>query len=699
MPDSITRHESRNAIGGSIFRLLCIVLTTVALVPAAHANPATTHTLEIRLDPDARTLEGVARIVIHDDAPLDLLLSVDFEVTALQLDGGASVQAPRRDGRLWRWRISAGHAGRSVRLTWNGTLAATPRAMAHRETVTWREPTADPLGSFLPAASFWYPVPVRDGVRLLHAHRVTIDLPVPQRGLVAGTLIMEGEQGGRHVAVFDFPHPGEGVDFIAGPYRIEERTMPSVDGRSIVLRTWFHDGLDHLARAYLESVIGYIDRYERAIGPYPFDIFSVVSSPTPTGFGMPTLTYLGIDVLRLPFIRHTSLGHEVLHNWWGNGVYPDAAGGNWSEGLTTFMADYAYAADEGPHRAREMRLGWLRDLSAIDDGTDRPLAAFTSRHHGVSQAVGYGKATMLFVMLQDHIGTEAFDRAMRRLWEAYRFRAVGWDDLRRVFETEAGEALERFFEQWLTRRGLPEVHLVDAQHDGKSLRITLTQTGAPYQLRVPLRIDTSSGARTVIAELAAGRHTIEMRLDARPLRVVLDPDSRVLRRLARDEAPPILRELQFSADTALLILGDHGIQNAARTLASRLLEHRPRPYSPGTAPGARPLLVVGAAREIMGWLDRHALPAVPGEVSGRGDARVWTFRLASGAPIAVVAADSASALENAIRPLPHYGRQSWLVIDDGRVVERGVWPASAPSIEVRERSHDAGRLGPPGRTR
>lgn len=672
------------SIASRTVRALCVVFVVVASMPATHAEgPATTHILEIRLDPESRALEGVARIVIHDATPLDLLLAADFAVTALTLDDDASVPPPRRDGRLMRWRIPAGDAGRSVHLNWRGSLAATPQVMTHRDTVTWREPTADPRGSFLPAASFWYPVPVRDDVRLLHAHRVTIDLPSPQRGLVAGALEAMRDEDGRTVAVFDFPHPGEGVDLIAGPYRIEDRTMQSVDGRSIALRTWFHEGLEGIAHDYLESVAGYIHRYERWIGPYPFAGFSVVSSPTPTGFGMPTLTYLGIDVLRLPFIRHTSLGHEVLHNWWGNGIYPDAASGNWSEGLTTFMADYAFAADQGADKAREMRLGWLRDLSAIADGADRPLTAFTSRHHGVSQAVGYGKAAMLFVMLRDHIGAEAFDRALRRFWQRFRFRAAGWDDLRRSFESEAGASLARFFGQWLMRRGLPELRLVDAQYAEGVLRVTLAQTGEPYALRVPLRIDAHSGAHTRIIELSTDTLTATITLDERPHRVVLDPDSRVLRRLARDEAPAILRELQLSGETALTVLGDRAIENVARRLAARVLEHRPTRHDPGAPPGTRPLLVIGGGNEIVRWLDRHTLPAIPPEVSGRGDTRMWTFRLADGTPVAVIAADSAAALEGAIRPLPHYGRQSWLVIDGGRAIDRGVWPARAPSMPVR----------------
>lgn len=98
---------------------------------------------------------------------------------------------------------------------------------------------------------------------------------------------------------------------------------------------------------------------------------AVVASPLPTGFGMPTLTYLGADVLRLPFIRKTSLGHEILHNWWGNGVYVDYTRGNWSEGLTTLMADYAYKEDESAAAASRLPPILRQWIAATDQCRER----------------------------------------------------------------------------------------------------------------------------------------------------------------------------------------------------------------------------------------------------------------------------------------------------------------------------------------
>jgi hypothetical protein len=41
----------------------------------------------------------------------------------------------------------------------------------------------------------------------------------------------------------------------------------------------------------------------------------------------------------------------------------------------------------------------------------------------------------------------------------------------------------------------------------------------------------------------------------------------------------------------------------------------------------------------------------------------------------IVSVRDAAALAALERPLPHYGRQSWLVLEAGRVIERGTWPA------------------------
>ena len=88
----------------------------------------------------------------------------------------------------------------------------------------------------------------------------------------------------RTTARFEFAQPVDGIDLMAGPYVVQERMVMASGGRPLRLRTWFFPGMEDLAPGYLDSVAGHIERYEAWIGPYAFDGFSVVASPTPTGF-------------------------------------------------------------------------------------------------------------------------------------------------------------------------------------------------------------------------------------------------------------------------------------------------------------------------------------------------------------------------------------------------------------------------------
>ena len=302
--------------------------------------------LDLTLEPTTGQFEAVAvvqpmrrdfRFVLHES-----LVIRSAEV------GGKPLKfvSQGRDDGFQRWRIQLPDGGDKVSISYGGPLKPLQNGRDHRSVLRAMPPMASADGSFLPSSSGWYPQP-----SAMFNFRVKLSLPADQRGLVAGRLLEETlpeGNSGRYRATFEFAQLTDGIDLMAGPWRVREKLLPKnakTGTPALRLRTYFPADLDAeagLAESYLEDSRRYIERYSSEIGAYPYSEFSVVASPLPTGFGMPTLTYIGADVLRLPFIRATSLGHEILHNWWGNGVYVDYEQGNWSEGLTTFMADYAF---------------------------------------------------------------------------------------------------------------------------------------------------------------------------------------------------------------------------------------------------------------------------------------------------------------------------------------------------------------------
>jgi hypothetical protein len=638
----------------------------------------------VQLDPHSRRLDGRAELVAQGDFRFVLHQSLTVNsvtVNGEQVTPSASGPAERRE-----WRVPAPRGAR-VEIAYGGTLPELDRTIDHRGVLKGLAPMASSTGTFLPAGSGWYP-----GPSSAFTYVVTLSLPGDQRGLVAGRLAFESvpsEANQRYGARFEFDTPTDGIDLMAGPYTIGEMWLPRANDEPVRLRTYFFRDLEPLSKAYLSDTARYIELYSMQIGAYPFDAFSVVASPLPTGFGMPTLTYIGDRVLKLPFIRASSLGHEVLHNWWGNGVYADYGRGNWSEGLTTFMADYFYKEQESVTAAREMRHSWLRDFAAAPPDAHRPLTAFRSRTHGAEATVGYGKAAMVFFMLRDAIGKEAYASGIRLFWEKHRFRTASWADLQSAFEQASGQPLGTFFRQWTERAGGPRVSVTDARATraggGTQLTVTVAQSIPAYALRVPLEIVYDGKTEVRIVAIDRERQTVAFQLNDIPGAVRVDPELRVWRVLERSELPPVLRQWIIARAPRLIVAGGgREASIAARELAKSFFEAVPREVNAATINESQePLLIVGLHEEVDSLLAASRLPPRPALADRRGTAAVWTVeQTGKPAPIAVISARNTEALRAIARALPHYGSQSYLVFEGSKVVSRGVWPVQAPLVRV-----------------
>lgn len=672
----------RASIRAAAARLVCAV--ALALWSAAHA--AGTIALDVELDPHTRRFS--ASVELLSPGVLSFPLHESLSVRSASVDGRpVTFSETRRAASSRTWHIAAARGAR-VRIDYGGTLPLLDRRLGHRRVLEGVPPGASAEGSFLPARSGWYPAPAS-----LFSYTVRLSLPADQRGLVAGRLASEtlpSQSGERYTAAFELVQPTDGIDLMAGPYVVREKLVTRTGAEPLRLRTYFYREIEALADGYLEDSARYIALYSARIGEYPYSGFSVVASPLPTGFGMPTLTYIGTQVLKFPFIRETSLGHEVLHNWWGNGVYVDYRRGNWSEGLTTFMADYFYK-EHSADAAREMRVSWLRDFAAVPDGAHLPLSAFRSRSHGAEAAVGYGKAAMVFLMLRDAIGSDAFDRGIRTFWERHQFRTASWDDLRAAFEGASGRSLAAFFDQWVSRAGGPRVSVRDAQAGVVAGRNTLTLTlsqGTPaYALDVPLEV-LANGKRE-IRRIAIERQdqtlTLEMQSPAEGVRV--DPDFRLWRVLDPRELPPILRQWIVARTPRVSVVSNNAEASAAATrLAKAFFESQPQPIAVEAIASARePVLLVGLRSDVDDALARLGIARRPDALPVTGSAHVWTLAATAALPpLAVIAASDTDALEALARPLPHYGSQSWLAFDRAKVIARGVWPAESPVVRVTQ---------------
>lgn len=661
------------------------------LFNAASAFSAPDLILDISLDPQSRQFKAEAELQ-PTTRTFRFLLHESLRVTGARAGAEtAKVEQSSGPSGYRQWNIRLAQAGQKLAIRYEGQLPPLERNRDHRSVLGGMPPMAAPEGSFLSSGSGWYPRPAE-----LFSYRVKLAVPYGQRALVAGKRIAEtlpAGAGENYQASFEFNQPSDGIDLMAGPWVVREKTVARSAQSPLYLRTFFPADLDAMpgvAQAYLDDTAAYIERYSRDIGTYPYSEFSIVASPLPTGFGMPTLTYLGAEVLRLPFIRKTSLGHEILHNWWGNGVYVDYERGNWSEGLTTFMADYAYKEDESASAAGEVRLAWLRDAAVFAGEKPGALRDFRSRANAAGATVGYGKSAMVFVMLRDRLGKKVFDQGIRNFWAAQRFKVASWDDLQTAFESASGEKLGSFFAPWLEQQALPDVAIARAESIPSGtlhqLKITFTKKDARLPLRLPVEISAAGQRETHWVDLSAQRDTATLNLAFAPQSLRLDPEMRVWRRLDASQLPPILRQWMAASAPQLVNVARASDANlAVNQLSGRFFEVKPKLLTPtqlnSALNGNTPVLLAGTHAEIDQTLASAGLPARPASLIGKGSAQVWTvpdkpFQLA------IISGQDAASLNALQRGLPHYGGQSWLIFEQGRVIDKGTWPAGIPEITV-----------------
>ncbi|OOC09465.1 M1 family metallopeptidase [Thioalkalivibrio halophilus] len=679
--------------------LVCLLSVPLAgwAAPVVAGEPPARE-LTIELFPAEQRLQGRLSL------PAAMLEDADGDLR-FRFARGLRVDTVERGGHALNHEHSdAGYL--QVTLDGDGDVAGGPLVIEYRARLQAPE-DAGPgggflgaAGGFLPAGADWYPrrpeaepASVRLEVLAADGHRVVASgswRKDAAKDAATGDAAT-GDAEGVTRAVFEHPG-GRALALASGPW--EEGRSETADG--VEVRTLFPAELeDAFGATYREKTVEYLERFSDRIGPYAFDSFTVAASPAPVGLAFSGFTLLGERVIPLPFIPHTSLGHEVLHNWWGTGVYADRRQGNWTEGLTTFMADYRFAEERG--EARDERGQWLRDYAALPAGEDYPHGEFVGGNAGADRIAGYHRGAMLWRMLEDRIGEAALHAGLADFYAEYRHREAGWPELIAAVDAATEDDLEPFFEQWIGRAGAPRLALENpaAREDADGWRVTArlaqADTDHPWRVRVPLVVEFAEedGREThwVDLEEAAIELELELSTDARPARIAVDPDWRVFRHLAAEECPRILREAELDPATRVIPLGGASPAELAPWLG-RVPETADPDTDPDSDSGAgaeAPRVLLGSRAAVAEWLSERGLPTRPQEVHADTDdlpdagsdveALAWTVPETG---ITVIAADSPGERRALAGALRHRAQESYLLQDDGEPVARGLWPVPGP---------------------
>ncbi len=671
------------------------ILLLVSFAWSAVAGTVVHHDLHITLDAEHNRFEARDRLTFPKSFPRESVLHLRSGLNPSSEGAGLSIKSKGSSGvktRVDRYKLDLPRNRRSFTLHYAGRLIpASPSPLGQPDVDSVSDPKS--LTSiYLDGNHYWYP---RFGDELV-SFSLTVEAPRGWTPISQGQVSEIQRKDDGPTLRWEEQQPQDDIYLLAAPYHSYKKVTPVAETQAYLLQPD-----PQLAERYLTATAHYLDLYSRLIGPYPYSKFALVENSNQTGYGMPSFTLLGSRVIRLPFILHSSYPHEILHNWWGNGVYVDTASGNWSEGLTAYLADHLIKEQRGMGtQYRRSALQKYADYVAGEQ--DFSLSTFRARHGEVSQAVGYNKALMFFHMLRRDLGNKTFVEGLQRFYQDNRFRRAGYPDLRKAFEAVSGKDLRALFHQWIMRVGAPALDL-------EGLRVTQTTQGfilkgillqrqadAAYLLKVPLAIhlDGVKEAYWTAVTMDKKRLEFSLELPSRPVRLEADPEFDLFRRLHRDEIPPSLGRV-FGAEKVLFVLpsaATDDLRTGYRELALAWSEDPESLVWDNTLeklPADRAVWIFGWKNKFQNQVNRSLdttdllLRTDTITVKGRKlERNTHSVVLISQNPpspgqgIGWIGCENPRALPGLGRKLPHYSKYSYLAFegDTPTNVLKGQWP-------------------------
>ncbi len=301
-------------------------------------------------------------------------------------------------------------------------------------------------------------------------------------------------------------------------YRVLQKKIPLPRSeRTVMARVFFTDHQADLwkhSMRYLERALYY---YSLWVGPYPHDRISVVSSQSGEGGGM---EYPGVSVIgpvNSGLMLERVIAHEVGHNWFQATLATNERRHPWmDEGLNSYyenrymetvhpdlgpfagvlpkaIIEYLGIEDKDPMYQHYLQYKLIAAQEG-DQAISLPATSFTSSNYG---AMVYSKGALLFDYLEQYLGRETVDRAVRSYYDEERFSHPEPADLKRAFTSRTEKDLSPFFQGFLHTTGEIDMKMKKAGKSerfryGDRYKVTMKNNGditAPFPLTV-IQADT-----------------------------------------------------------------------------------------------------------------------------------------------------------------------------------------------------------------
>ena len=280
-------------------------------------------------------------------------------------------------------------------------------------------------------------------------------------------------------------------------FMVQRSAVKLASGKSVDTWAYFTKTEVNL---WKDEAIKYLDRsvkfYSDLVGEYPYPHATAVQSALSAGAGMeyPMITVIGLSGTAQALDE--VITHEVGHNWFYGILASNERDHPWmDEGLNSYYdhrySRQYYAKDRfiedrgdfffGGSPIDLLELGYLHQARRKEDqAPDTHSDDFKYINYWLG---AYEKPAVAFRWLEQYLGTEKFDIAMRGFYDTWKFRHPQPEDLRSYLETATGKKLDWLFDNLINGTDHQDYAIEDIEKKGDSYQLTIENKGkmsAPF---------------------------------------------------------------------------------------------------------------------------------------------------------------------------------------------------------------------------
>jgi len=298
-----------------------------------------------------------------------------------------------------------------------------------------------------------------------------------QIAIAPGSKVKEEVVDGRRKYQYKLDHPSQNFySFISADFEVKSRKWNGID-----LEVYYHKDHETNVDIMLDAIQKSLEYYTENFGPYYHKQARIIEFPRYQNFAqafpgtMPYSESFGFIInLEEEEGEHKNnvidavIAHEMAHQYWAHQVIGAKMQGSTmlSESFAEYSSLMVMKQETTPLDMKDfLKYDMRRYLRGRSSETEKELPLHKVENQG---HIHYGKGAVILYALQDYIGEEKVNNALKGFLEEYKYKEPPYptsNDFMRYLKPEVPDSLQYLIKDWFEDITLYDLRLLEAKYE------------------------------------------------------------------------------------------------------------------------------------------------------------------------------------------------------------------------------------------